>query len=233
MNFKIKSRKESLVQSWKSRAYLSILFDLLRLGFVFLTGKPAMPIKQQAGTDEQVWASGNHGERKVLDHLSYLSDEWTLVSGYRNSKGEIDQILVGPKGLFAFEVKYVNGVVNADGDRWWIDKYDKYGNLVESNKSLTDKGGRAPSRQLNDSVNQLQAFLLKRIGIDTIIRTVVLSHQSSKLGTIRNMTVDAIVTMDTFDVNSLLLKSNDLLDKIAIEKVLDLIKKDHKYFNRN
>lgn len=63
-------------------------------------GHPVEPRRQDAGRDERVWAVGQQGEGLVARYLeSKLSDEWTLVSGYRNSRGEIDQVLVGPDGV--------------------------------------------------------------------------------------------------------------------------------------
>ena len=52
-----------------------------------------------------------------------LDDDWTLLRGYRNRRGEIDQLLLGPRGLFAIEVKNLNATVTVDGDRWRADKY--------------------------------------------------------------------------------------------------------------
>jgi hypothetical protein len=87
-------------------------------------------MRRRAGREEIVWASGNQGERRVSEFLSsQLSGDWVLISGYKNSKGEIDQILLGPRGIFAIEIKFLNGVIHCDGDLWQRDKYDKYGNL--------------------------------------------------------------------------------------------------------
>ena len=47
-----------------------------------------------------------------------LDDGWTLLRGYRNRRGEIDQLLLGSRGLFAIEVKNLNATVHVDGDRW-------------------------------------------------------------------------------------------------------------------
>jgi len=43
-----------------------------------------------------------------------------LFSGYRNRRGEIDGLLLGPSGLFAYEVKYHNATVYISGDDWQI-----------------------------------------------------------------------------------------------------------------
>jgi hypothetical protein len=45
-------------------------------------------------------AAGVAGERLAAAGLGRaLGDEWTLLRGYRNRRGEIDLVLVGPRGL--------------------------------------------------------------------------------------------------------------------------------------
>ena len=71
--------------------------------------------------------------------------------------------------MCALETKHLNGTVYVRGDTWEIDKYDNYGNRVESGRPIEDRRGRSPSEQLNGSVRPLDRFLarrglLKRIG---------------------------------------------------------------------
>ena len=88
-----------------------------------------------------------------MSHLARLFDDrWTLVGGYRNAKGELDQLLVGPNGLMAIEIKFINGRVSCDGDRWWRDKYDRYGNLVERALPIVDLAPRP--RNARPAVNR-------------------------------------------------------------------------------
>jgi hypothetical protein len=104
-----------------------------------------------------------------------LNDDWTLLRGYRNNRGEIDHILLGPRGVFAIEVKHRNATVQVNGDDWQFDKYDRYGNLVERGR-IADRGGRSPSRQLNEPVAELERFLRSRREPVTIGRIVMLTH---------------------------------------------------------
>ena len=94
---------------------------------------PAKPDRNAADTDtEQKIRAGIAGEQLVATELARALDEdWTLLRGYCNRRGEIDHLLLGPQGLFAIEVKNINATVSIDGDRWRADKYDNYGNLVE------------------------------------------------------------------------------------------------------
>jgi hypothetical protein len=100
-------------QAWEQQRYL---LWLLRWGPCIghqLTPRPRHPVRSEADRDEIVWRKGSEGEQKVVARLSrLLDDRWTLIGGYRNAKGEVDQLLVGPGGIVAIEVKFVNGRVS-------------------------------------------------------------------------------------------------------------------------
>src|SRR6266571_1812571 len=127
-------------------------------------------------TEEKIMA-GIAGEQQVATELGrMLDDSWTLLRGYRNRRGEIDQVLVGPRGLFAIEVKNLNATVHVDGDRWRADKSDRYGNLVEQ-RPIQDRLGRSPSVQLNEPADDLERFLAGRGHAAEVRRMVILAHQ--------------------------------------------------------
>ena len=141
---------------------LTITFSSLALAaLAFLIGykiyMPSRPRRAPVGDAESVWRAGKEGEDRVAAALDgVLGDDWTLFRGYKNPGGEIDQVLVGPSGVIAIEVKYVNGRVHISGDKWTRDKYDNYGNLVERGASMSDGGGRSPSAQLNAAASRLE-----------------------------------------------------------------------------
>ena len=121
---------------------------------------PRRPQRAPGGDAESIWRAGKEGEDRVAAALGgVLVDDWTMFRGYRNPGGEIDQVLVGPSGVVAIEVKYVNGKAHIEGDRWTLDRYDNYGNLVERGVPMTDGGGRSPSAQLNAAASRLEWFL--------------------------------------------------------------------------
>ena len=100
----------------------------LRLAFAGWREKravPRPPIPAAGHTDlEEKLRAGIAGEQLVAVELGrVLDDDWTLLRGYRNRRGEIDHMLLGPNGLFAIEVKNLNATVHVDGDRWRADKY--------------------------------------------------------------------------------------------------------------
>jgi hypothetical protein len=186
------------------------------------------PQLEAAGRDEAVWNAGKEGEDRVAARLgSQLSDEWTLIQGYENPKGEIDQVLVGPQAVVAIEIKFTSGVVHISGDRWSRDKYDNYGNLVETGVAITDRGGRSPSRQLNEAADELREFLKSRFGVKVVHRMVVLSHDKAQLGRVDEPTVRCIVTLVQLDGGILVSRMPFIYDEAMRAKVVTGIADAH------
>ncbi len=198
---------------------------------VWLAGleKPRPP-HMPAGTsgEEAKLTAGMEGEQLVADHLAaVLGEEWGLLRGYRNRGGEIDDILVGPQGVIAIEVKHRNATVGCSGDEWWFDKYDRWGNHVEQGW-LADRAGRSPSRQLNEPADALEGFLATRGKRVTIRRVVLLTHGRSRLGETSEVAVDLISTT-TSDVLAYLIDDQPpILSDADRNEIERLIIRDHK-----
>lgn len=192
-------------------------------------GHPVEPELQNAGRDERVWAVGQQGEGLVARYLeSKLSDEWTLVSGYRNSRGEIDQVLVGPDGVVSIEVKHINGTVTIVGDDWTLDKFDNYGNKVETGRRIADKGGngRSPSQQLNQATDKLAEFLRKSFPDIRIGRIVVLSHDKSEIAHVSEPTALPVV-LRHWSIPDTVLSTGVRLSEHDRGRILALMQRDH------
>jgi hypothetical protein len=192
---------------------------------------PRRPALITGPTDlEEKLKAGVAGEELVAAELGRaLDDDWTLLRGYRNRRGEIDHVLVGPRGLFAIEVKNLNATVSVDGDHWRADKYDNYGNLVDQ-RPIADRKGRSPSVQLDEPAGELERFLRGRGPRVRVRRVVVLAHKKSRLGHVRHPTV--LVGTSAGYVLSLLEASADQLDEPDRAKVQRLIRQDHEVHNR-
>jgi hypothetical protein len=189
---------------------------------------PSRPVFYHATTDqEEILTAGMAGEQLAANELGrVLGDGWVLLRGYRNRSGEIDHLLLGPRGLFAMEVKHRNATVHVDGDEWRFDKYDRFGNLVEQGW-ITDRGGRSPSRQVNDSADELQQFLNRRRQPVTIQRIVILTHPRSELGSHRNLTVSVATSMKF--VLDLVNGSPSALQLAQLAELQQLIEQDHRF----
>ena len=165
-----------------------------------------------------------------MDAMSrQLGDEWVAISGYKNPAGEIDLLLVCPDGVLAVEIKYVNGRIYCDGDRWWRDKSDKYGNVVGRNLPIADKKGRGPSAQVNASASRLQRFLSERTQVTVVLRAVVLSHPQSVLGELRYQTVDSIATLDAFRPREVFSVAVGTGHQLLVDDLVRIITQDHRY----
>ena len=190
---------------------------------------PREPVREQAGDDDRVWEAGSVGEQIVTDRLAgILGDEWVLLSGYYGPGGEIDRLLVGPDGICAVEVKHLNGRVHATSDRWQLDKYDRYGNLVERGRVIANNAGMSPSQQVNRAVEPLERFLATRNAVSRIDRAVILTHERSQLGDLSDFTIDYIgLARDLSVVDLLPLKRG--FKPGTVDAVVSLIQQDHGY----
>jgi hypothetical protein len=189
--------------------------------------RPPVPAAGHPTDLEEKIMAGIAGEQLVATELGRaLDDDWTLLRGYRNRRGEIDQLLLGPRGLFAIEVKNLNATVHVDGDRWRADKYDNYGNLVEQ-RPVADRMGRSPSVQLNEPADDLERFLADRGQSAGIQGVVVLAHRRSALGRISNPTVLALASPG--DLLLLIGNSASRLDRGQRATIAALIRRDHEF----
>jgi hypothetical protein len=152
---------------------------------------PPPPARASVPSDrEEARAAGARGEQATAAALAEaLGDEWVLLRGYRNRRGEIDHLVLGPGGLLAIEVKNRNGVISCTGDQWWITRYDKYSNRVKAPEPLTEGGDRSPSEQLNQPADELAAFLGSRGHPVAIERIVWFTHPRARVGTCTSPTV--------------------------------------------
>ena len=169
------------------------------------------------------------GERRVAAELGQvLGDEWALFRGYRNRRGEIDHLLLGPRGLFAIEVKYRNATVYVRGDDWQFAKFDSWGNKVDQGR-ITDATGRSPSVQLNEPADELERFLRSRRHPVSITRVVILNHARSKVGRGRDLTVH-VTTSSDYIIDLVNASAVQFQDR-RITQLERLIEQDHRIHN--
>lgn len=221
--------RAALSGAWYKRDFLAGIKAWWRLRKAKASRAPSPPVMADAGRDEILWRTGQEGESALQDFLlRRLDGEWTLLAGYKNRKGEIDRILVGPGGVFVFEVKNTSGTVYCDGDLWLRDKRDRYGNVIETDIPIADRGGRGPSRQLNEPAHNLQEFLARRGVSVKAHRVIVFTHDRALLGNLKNVKVDAVMTLP-FSLREMLALSDTKLDGDLRDKIVSLIRQDHTY----
>lgn len=174
--------------------------------------------------------AGVQGEEILVCGLSRLSDDWLMLRGYRNLRGETDHILVGPLGVWAVEVKRRRIRLNVLGDRWWYEKFDSWGNVVETNWAV-DGGGRNWGRQVSEVAGDLAAWLARR-GHQVPVRTaVLLLHEHARLGRCQDLTVDLLGTCPAQLLDAVADRSSPLSPH-ECEEIARLIRRDHHFHNR-
>ncbi len=188
--------------------------------------RPPASVSVPVGKEESI-AAGMAGEQQVAAELgAVLGNDWVLLRGYRNGRGEIDHLLAGPGGLFAIEVKHHNATVYITGDDWLFEKFDRWDNRVEQGR-IADRTGRSPSEQVNDAADELERFLHARRQHVSIARIVILNHPRSRVGSQRNATVQ--VTMSTRQIVDLLNRSPSEFPAGRVAALASLIERDHRF----
>ncbi len=172
-------------------------------------------------------SAGVAAEDHLTGALAKLSNDWLVFRGYANRRGEVDHLVVGPRGIWAIEVKGRGVRVYVDGDKWRFEKFDRYGNRVEQGM-LVDRRGRSWGRQVLDIARDLETFLNSRGTNITVQTAVVVIHDRADIGSFNNSPIDVM----SIGTNYLLqcIRNNPVtLDKPTRNKVAQLIRRDHTF----
>ncbi|NDU77870.1 hypothetical protein GWI34_35460 [Actinomadura sp. DSM 109109] len=175
--------------------------------------------QQQAGVNAE--------DRVTAELQRFLGGEWTLFRGYANRRGEVDHLLVGPGGVWAVEVKGHNVRVHVTGDDWTFEKFDRYGNRVETGV-LADRRGRSWGRQVGDVAGALEEFLRRRGAPATVRTAVVVMHDRAEVGTCRRPNVD-VVAVGTRPLLEEISRAGGVLGREAQRRIGDLVRRDHRF----
>jgi hypothetical protein len=215
----------------KARAERDLL-SRLRWGLIAWWRRLARPPRPRAALapshGEEAIKGGIKGEQEVADVLSgALGDAWALVKGYRNRRGEIDYLLLGPGGMFAIEVKYVNGTFAITRERWRYVRYDNYGNQVGEGL-LQDARRRPPNVQLAEPLAALELFLASR-GQSVRMRPVVLLNHPKARVTLSAPDVGVEVLTSTAQLRDLVRAAEGQLAARKLAEVERLIIRDHHF----
>lgn len=171
--------------------------------------------------------AGVAAEDEVTANLGVLSDEWMLVRGYANCRGELDHLLLGPRGVWAIEVKGRGIRVHVNGDHWSFEKFDRYGNRVDQGV-LANRGGRSWGRQVTDIASDLERFLCSRGAAVTIETAVVVMHRRGEIGSCVDLEISAL-SVGTDELLTEILAQPVTLDVDRHEHVSRLIRRDHDF----
>jgi len=170
------------------------------------------------------------GEPQVLaDFASVLADDWVLVRGYCNPRGEIDYLLLGPTGLVAMQTRHLNATVTCDGDDWLFTttRHD----VIFERGAFTDGRGLSPSVQLNEPADLLEQLLSSHCGKVSVLRVVLLTHPDAKLGSSKDATVH--IATSARDLARQLADMPPVVGAVRRARLEELIARDHRYRERD
>jgi hypothetical protein len=177
---------------------------------------------------EEALRAGRDAERQVAGQLARaLDDKWILFRGYLNGSGEIDGLLLGPRGLFAIEVKHRNATVYIRGDEWLAQRFDNYGNSRSGRVPMRDAAGRSPSEQLNQPVSALARWLRKNKRETPITPVVLLTHDNARVAPMESPTVRVMRSVRA--LLALIERSPGTLDTRKQADIEKLIRRDHHF----
>lgn len=139
--------------------------------------------------DTTTYVSGLQGENNVRAVLrEILSSEYSIFYNYPTPHGDIDVLVVGPKGVYALEVKNHNGYITINGDNWERVKVGRGGTVYKAEIG-------SPSLQAKKNATYIRD-LLKKHGIDTWVQAqVVLTNPDVKVKMVKkpeNVTVTGL-----------------------------------------
>ncbi len=128
-----------------------VLVGLLFLGVFGFEYHEYRKAVQEARTEAEQFLRGRKGEERAVEILrTLLDDRWTLFRNLTlpNGKGDLDLVLVGPSGVWAFEVKAYRFPTRCEGRDWFYRQGRKWRKL-----------DRNPSRQLIQAAKSLREYL--------------------------------------------------------------------------
>ncbi len=147
--------------------------------------------------------------------------------GTATGAGEIDYLLLGPGGLFAIEVKYVNGTFAITRERWRYVRYDNYGNQVGEGL-LQDARRRPPNVQLAEPLAMLEHFLASRGQPARLRPVVLLNHPKARVSQCAT-DVGVEVLTSTAALRDLVRAADEQVSARKLADIERLVVRDHHF----
>ena len=141
--------------------------------------------------ERRSWNKGIIGENIVTTYLSQLPKDYFIFNDVKfpGSFGNLDHIVMGPRGIFVIETKNYNGFYIVRGENWYYEtrKYPK-------------RSRSQPGKQVRRNARSLRKFLidndinLEGIKIDSIVTLVNNNFKIERRPTNYNVLYPAYIT---------------------------------------
>jgi hypothetical protein len=108
------------------------------------------------------YRAGIQGEKAVVEALQELDDSYYLINDIMvgEKRGNIDHVLLSPKGIFVIETKNYTGDVRCEGDRW----------SKKGERRLYEI--RSVSKQATNNGNYLSGLIRRELNLRIPIRPI-------------------------------------------------------------
>jgi hypothetical protein len=188
-----------------------------------LMGIPTRKNKQLV-QEIKILKSGLKGEKQTLEFFKQLPDNYTVFSDLdivaEGKSSQLDNVIVGPNGIFVIETKNLNGTIQGDSNDQQLIQYK-----VGRGGNPYNKAFYNPIKQVSTHVYRLSR-LLKSNGVDTWIQGAVYFANPDCSVMIQNDTdIPVFSYTDTRDMLQFILSYQgknqaSLLDKERVEQLL-------------
>ncbi len=176
--------------------------------------------------DADRWEAGLEGVEAMVSALAVLPDSYRSIRGFRNDRGEVDVVLVGPTGVWALVVKNRRIRLCADGERWWFERLDPRGNGIGVEWAV-DTTGRTWGRRAADVGHELERWLSRHgVGVP-VSAAVVVVHPGAGIALSRGSLVD-LVSADPRAVVTAVRDAPTVAGPSEVERILDLVAAQHR-----
>lgn len=150
---------------------IGVLISFFSLIIVFL----AIAIFSYGNTEKNKWIKGIKGEKLVRDYLKQLPQDYYVFHDveFSESYGDLDHVILGPKGIFVIETKNYQGFFVVKDAEWFY----------KNGRRITKARGQPGKQVIRNSIS-LKNFLTENginLGVIRINAIVTLVNKNFKI----------------------------------------------------
>jgi len=197
--------------------FATIVIFVFYISLFFLVFTGFLAIKHYSTID--ILQKGLEGEIALQQTLRLLPDDFVALYNLPiNNAGDIDCVLIGPKGVFAIEVKNHKGTIIYSEEGWTQIKVGRRGGEYQG--SLKD-----PRKQLLTNVNKLKSFLAEQ-NINKVWIQPILIFTNREAEIVIKKDPSPIIICRVEDVLNIINSSNKYVSPKLVDRICKLLIKN-------